>query len=117
MTVYPLPGNVSFGTVTGRIRLAVGDSGDPGTSPEAMAATGSVTFTPSPARMISLSSSTIFIPKPIVVTLDTLGEFTVDLIATDDTDLNPVDWTYGVKFNLDGAQLDAFDIQVPGGST
>lgn len=103
-----LPTNVGFGTVTGRFI----DSN--GTSIE-----GSVTFTPSPKRLINASAEptpVTILPKPVTVTLDG-GAFTQALVATDDGDNNPHNWTYHVAFKFTGASADSFSIEVPEGAT
>jgi hypothetical protein len=89
-------------------------------------ASGSITFTASPTRIVDAAASppvTIF-PAAIVCTLDAsgvligpMGATGVNLIATDDPDLNPTDWTYNVAFDLDGVDAFDFDMALPVGDT
>lgn len=103
-----LPTNVGYGTVAGKFIDSTG-------SPLA----GSVAFTPSPTKFINTGASggpVTILPKPIVATL-TDGQFSIELVATDDPDLNPSNWTYSVEFKLEGATLPRFDIDVPEGAS
>ena len=65
-------------------------------------ASGVVVFTPSVPRLKHLASDTVFIPRVLRVPLDNTGSFTIDVVATDDADLDIQDWTYGISFELDG---------------
>jgi hypothetical protein len=85
-----VPTNVGSVTVTGTfINLA---NGAP--------ASGTVTFEPAPCQLVDASADAILIGIPVVAALDADGSFTVELAATDDPDLNPVDWTYLVTVRL-----------------
>lgn len=65
---------------------------------EGLPLVGRVFFTPYvQAAILDTSNNTTIIPNPTVVTLDGTGSFSVDLVATDDPDLNPTGWTYGVR--------------------
>lgn len=112
-----LPTEVSYGTVEGKLIKAVVDSGDDDNYPDSVPVLGTVTFTPRPAVIISASSHppVTIIPQATKVTLDSTGAFSVNLIATDDPDLNPTDWTYVVSFNLIGVKYGSFDMAVPAG--
>jgi hypothetical protein len=126
------PTNLSTGTVTGRFILASADSVDGGTDPDVVAAVGTVVFTPSP-QVIKDPTSTpaplMLMPAPITATLDSEGYICgvgttrgVTLIATDDADVTPVNWTWSVKFNLTAnggtaLTLDSFSFQLPSGTT
>jgi len=85
----PYPGNVGTGTVKGQFVAA--PDGDPYT-PE-------VKFTPSVSRLLDASSvpPTTILLTPQTITANADGSFELDLIANDDTDLNPVGWTYRVN--------------------
>lgn len=103
-----LPGNVGHGTVTGRF---IDSTGVP--------IEGSVTFTPSPKRLLNATaepSPVTILPQPVTVTLND-GTFTQSLVASDDPDNNPTGWTYGVKFNFKSVSAAGFDIEVPEGAT
>lgn len=112
-----LPANVTHGTVTGTLVAAEqldGSNTDVDSSP----ISGSVTFTPTPKKVIDASALRVILPKPVVVALDAAGSFTAKLVATDNPSLNPVNWTYKVTFQLTGGlSLDSFDVSVPAGSS
>lgn len=79
---------LTYGTVTG----IFGD-----TSPSDIPVTGTVTFTPDAAWL--LSEGLVTLPTPVTASLVN-GAFSVELVATDDAALNPTDWTYEVSFSL-----------------
>lgn len=102
-----LPANVGKGTVEG---IILDGDGNP--------VTGKFVFTPSVAN---LKDATALPPVTIVpgkeeVTLDGTGAFTIDLLATDDPDLNPTGWTWEVSFS-GSVQIATFHMSVPEGST
>jgi len=123
-TISP-PANIGFGTVVGQFVLDIVDSADAGADPDFVTASGSITFTPSVAKLLDATAT----PNPVTVVrskitgvLDSSGYLCtpnsdgspgargLKLIATDDTDLNPVNWTWGVTYNLldaSGKQLTA----------
>lgn len=109
----PLPVEIGYGTV--RVDLQHGDElGTPALDGEP--AQGFVTFTPSAAKLLDTAGDVIVVPRPITRPLDVNGQLTVQLIATDDPDLNPTDWTWRVSFSLVGASLEAWSFEVPEGS-
>jgi hypothetical protein len=78
---------------------------------------GTVEFVPHVCHWAA--PSTTIIGTPVTVTLDAAGHFDVELIATDDTDLNPVDWTYQVRVRVragDYASAYSFDMAAPSGA-
>jgi len=81
----PLPPSVSTGTVTGTYTLVDGT-----------AAQGRVSFTPSVRYLLDASDNVILLPESMDADLDVDGSFSIELVATDDPDLNPVDWTWRV---------------------
>ena len=105
-----LPTNVGYGTVTGRFMLAYADGPDADVFPDGLAAKGTVYFTPSPIYLKNSSAApaaVTILPSTVECALDadgyvlgTDGTAGVRLVATDDSDLNPVDWTWGVEFRL-----------------
>jgi len=102
-----LPANVNFGTVTG---LFIDGAGAP--------LVGSVTFTPSAAKLLDIGAqppASVF-PRPVSVQLVD-GAFSQQLIATDDPDLNPVGWSWKVSFSLSGVNAAGFNIEVPADET
>ena len=72
-------------------------------------------FTPRPAVLNATNDSTIVVAAPLVVTLDARGAFSVELPATDDTNVSPVRWTWEVVEQWSGGRT--FDISVPVGVT
>ncbi|GGM75677.1 hypothetical protein GCM10012275_52960 [Longimycelium tulufanense] len=67
--------------------------------PDGTAPTGTVTFiVPGPLR--ADDDDTIVIPGKYTATLDSAGEFTVTLPATDDPDIAPNSWQYVVHEKL-----------------
>jgi glycerophosphoryl diester phosphodiesterase len=104
-----LPDNIETGTVTGAFIDMAG-----------LPAEGEVVFTPVPCRLANAAAvpPVTILGTPTVVDLDALGAFTVDLIATDDTDLEPTGWVYEVYIDLAVPQRSwRFYLAVPAGST
>ena len=117
-----IPSNVSYGTVTGRFIVAYADSSDSGQEPDAIPAAGSVFFTASPTFIKNASAdpaAVTILPAVVEATLDSDGYICgygttrgVNLVATDDPDNNPVNWTWSVTFRL--TDQDGTPITVPG---
>jgi hypothetical protein len=129
-----IPSNVSFGTVKARFILAYSDSVDSGSEPDALPAAGSVFFTASPILLKNASASpdpVTILPAPVEVPLDADGYLRsfageaglgVRLVATDDPDNNPVNWTWRADFRLtdpDGTpvSLPSFSFSLPSNAT
>jgi hypothetical protein len=127
-----LPTNVSYGTVTGRFLLAYADSSDVDPQPDGEPAKGFVIFTASPVKILDASASpapVTILPAPVVANLNAdgyiegyTGDAGVRLVATNDSDLNPLNWTWEVDFRLtdeDGnpITLPSFSFALPAGST
>lgn len=128
-----LPSNVGYGTVTGRFLLAYSDSADGDLYPDGAPAKGSVLFTPSPNYVKNASASpapVTILPATISCDLDSEGYLLgytgtrgVRLVATDDADNNPVDWTWKVTFRLTDADgtptrgIPDFSFELPQGTT
>ncbi|MCV2396184.1 hypothetical protein OEB99_17880 [Actinotalea sp. M2MS4P-6] len=87
-----LPDPIVYGTVIGRLIAATTDSADADDLPDAAAMAGTVTFTPSTTAVLlgTAVPPTTLVPKPITVTLDATGAFTVKLVATDIADATPL---------------------------
>jgi hypothetical protein len=105
--VNNLPTNVNHGTVTGRFLLAYADGNDAGSEVDWAAAKGTVLFTPSPAFLKDLTENLTFLPATIECQLDTDGYIVgpdnqrgVKMLATDDPDVEPQNWTWRVDFRL-----------------
>lgn len=94
-----LPVNLSLVTVTGTY---IDITGDP--------IAGQVKFTPR-AVLRNVTSNVILVNSTIVVTLDANGSFSQQLVATDDPDASPVDFTYFVEEAFVGGRT--FDILLP----
>lgn len=96
------------GTVTGRFE----DSTVGATEPYS----GTITFTPEADYL--LSDSSVVLPSPVKVIVMN-SYFSVDLVATDDPTINPVDFTYRVDLNLKAngypVKRQPFSISVPAG--
>lgn len=114
-----LPAEVTYGTVVGKLITAIADSDDVDSNPDSAPISGSVTFTPGPAKILSATSTppVAILPQPIRVTLDADGAFSVNLIATNDPNLNPTNWAYNVSFDLAGLKFASFSMAVPAGVT
>jgi hypothetical protein len=114
-----LPTNVNFGTVVGQFLLAYADGSDTDQQPDGVPAKGSIFFRPSPLKILDGSSTpnpVTILPAVVECVLDESGYLLggdatrgVRLVATDDPDLNPLNWTWTVEFRLS----DQDDIPVP----
>ena len=128
------PSTASYGTVVGQFILAYADGvdADDPKVPDVIAAKGSIYFRPSPIKVLAPTAT----PNPVTVlpavvecALDSDGyllggdgERGVTLVATDDPDLNPVDWTWTVEFRLTDPDdvpisIPAFSIELPADTT
>jgi hypothetical protein len=127
-----IPTNISYGTVTGRFILAYGDSNDSGPEPDAIPAAGAVYFTASPVFIKDATAdpaAVTILPAVVEATLDSDGYICgfgttrgVNLVATDDPQGNPVNWTWGVEFRLTDSAgtpvpLPGFSFSLPSGQT
>jgi hypothetical protein len=131
--VNELPSNVGYGTVTGRFLLAYSDSSDSDLYPDGAPAKGSVLFTPSPNFVKNVTASpapVTILPATISCDLDSEGYILgyagtrgVRLVATDDAQNNPIDWTWKVTFRLADADgtptrgIPDFSFELPQGTT
>lgn len=105
-----LPTNVGFGTVTGRFMLAYADGVDADEFPDGVAAKGTVYFTPSPVYLRNSTAApdpVTILPSTVECALNVDGYLLgtdatqgVRLVATDDADLAPANWTWSVEFRL-----------------
>jgi hypothetical protein len=127
-----LPTNVGYGTVTGRFMLAYADSSDGDLFPDGIAAKGTVYFTPSPVYLknsTAAPAAVTILPSTVECALDVDGYILgldstpgVRLVATDDADLNPVNWTWSVEFRLTDQSdvpirtIPAFSFSLPQGT-
>lgn len=92
------PANVSFGTVTGDLSWFSSDSEDADLHPERRPVLGVVNFTPTVSGMVvNKSQKQVYLPDTEPVGTDEFGRFEVELVATDDPDLQPSGWTYRME--------------------
>lgn len=137
MAANDLPSNISYGTVKGRFLLAYADGVDSDVFPDGAPAKGSILFTPSPANIKdttavanSVLTPVTILPGTIACELDSEGYLLgtdgtrgVRLVATDDPDMNPTNWTWQVDYRLtdqDGAAVrgvPTHDMSLPSGTT
>lgn len=95
----PLPVNLTTITVTGTYLDLTGEP-----------IAGQVKFTPR-AVLKNVTSNVILINSTITVTLDAAGSFSQALVATDDSDAAPIDFTYRVEEAFVGGRT--FDMLLP----
>lgn len=111
-----LPTDVSICTVVGRLasteQVANSDA-----EPDVTPLTGKVIFRASVPHVIHKNSNTIFVPQKIEAVLDSQGNFEAQIVASNDPDLNPYNWTYNVSFQLANAVIAPFNFIALGGVT
>lgn len=127
-----LPTNVNYGTVVGQFLLAYADSSDVGPDPDGVAAKGSIYFRPSPVKILDGTSSpnpVTILPAVVEATLDSEGYLCgygttrgINLVATNDADLQPLNWTWTAEFRLTDQSdtpvaIPAFSFALPAGTT
>lgn len=122
-----LPSNVGFGTVVGQFLVIEPDSADPGQDPEASAASGTVTFTATPTKFKNIGATpnpVTLLPQPVICTLDANGYIVdgqgaqgVKLVATDDPDLDPINWTWTATFDILGFAIEQVSFVLPENTT
>lgn len=128
-----LPSNVGFGTVTGRFMLAYADSNDSGQQPDGVPAKGYVIFSASPTKLLNQTTVTgapvTILPASVIANLNEdgyiegyTGDAGIRLVATDDPQINPLDWTWNVEFRLTDADdvpypLQGFSFELPENTT
>lgn len=136
MTVTP-PENVNYGRVEWQAISDITDGPDSGSRPDFIAPSGTVTFTASTVALrdtSALPNAVSILRDPIIGVLDSEGFLCtpdddgapsyrgVELIATDDPDLNPTDWVYNVTYKITGKNgrqipLQSHQIYVPTDTT
>lgn len=133
-----LPTNISYGTVVGQFLASVADGADPDQLPDGVPMRGTVMFVASAGYVLDYSAQpnpVTIVKTPITCPLDSNGYLCspypasgsqltpgVNLVATDDTDLQPRGWNWTVIYNLTdptGARvnLPTQSINVPTGAT
>lgn len=121
---------LTYGTVTGRFLAIIGDTADGLEDPDAVPLVGTVTITPDlPYGLVinALPVPATILPRPVQITLDANGYIEwggndyIKLLATDDGNVNPTNFTYTASFELtlDGVSIPygPFSFQLPGGTT
>ena len=114
---------IKYGKVVGRFLGSVEDGIDFDDEPDLVPLSGTITFTPSVKKVLSVAGDKVSIfPQPIKATLDSQGYLThnfkrgVKLLAPT-LDVNPHSWTWNVSFDLKQGsvkiQATSFDIDVP----
>lgn len=73
---------------------------------------GTVTFTPSP-EPIRFPAENVIVVGTRTATLDANGEFTIDLVATDNAGQDPDGWVYTVTPRIIGEVIPSFPILLP----
>lgn len=127
-----LPANVNYGTVTGRLVAAVADTTtDVNALPDMLPISGTVTFTPKLTSGFAKNITQLLTIVPLPITcpleastgflLDPTGARGVTMVATDDVDLQPVNWTYTVSFDVrqgtTAIALPSFSMALAAGTT
>lgn len=107
---------LTYGRVTGTLLTAVSDDdSNASTPPTGVPASGYVTFKPTIPKIVG--PDYVIVCQPVRVPIGSDGTFAADLIATDNENASPVDWTYEVTFELSGSPGFArYFVQVPAGS-
>jgi hypothetical protein len=121
---------LSYGIVTGRFLLAYTDGVDQDGELDWAAAKGSVLFTPSAPSIKNPSLGITFMPATVECVLNSEGYIVrpdgaqgIKLLATDNPDNDPINWTWGVDFRLTdqaGAPIgtiEPFSFSLPASST
>ena len=123
-----LPGNVQTCGVKGHFAFARLSPGDADGVMDLVPVEGLVvTLTPSPTYLLDATATppTVIVPDPLVLTTDSNGDLrdvdgnsTAYVIASDDPDLNPHDWTYTVSFaGTSASKFAAYSAAFPAGET
>jgi glycerophosphoryl diester phosphodiesterase len=97
----PLPAGLATVTVTGTYAR-----------PDGTPYKGSVRFVPEPAVLTSAAHGRILLGT-ITATLSESGAFTAELLATDDPDVTPTDWTYRVSEHWKDAPGRSYPLALP----
>jgi len=111
-----LPADVGSGIVRVRLRQVGVTSATDG-SVDVTPVTGRVVFTPSTSMLRHTGQGLLFPSFPVSVYLNADGDADAVLMATNDPQIEPINWTYTVSFVLEGSlHIDSFSISVPEGS-
>lgn len=122
------PTNVAYGYVKARFATVEGDRTDPDRDPDWKPDPDvQILFTPAPKWLLNATATPdplSITPIPVPCTSDTNGyllgpdgNIGVYLIATDDPDNNPTDWTYTCEITSPSLGRRVFSMKVPSGGT
>lgn len=100
----PLPPNYNTGTVTGTFVTSAG-----------VPVVGYVKFRPPVTRLVNDVYDMVIAPVDHIATLDANGSFSIDLPATNDPDINPLNFTYTVTEYFTNSRGQRYSIPVPMG--
>jgi hypothetical protein len=78
-------------------------------APDGDPVAGQIRFQPS-TTVMDFSGNVVVPPTPIAVTLDGAGEFTIDLLVTDDAQTTPTGWTWDVRELFAGGRSWSFQL-------
>jgi hypothetical protein len=98
----PLPGDVATVTVTGVAMRADGS-----------AAVGAVVAFAMPSWLTDTTAHTAIIPRMFTAVADASGAWSVVVIATDQAQISPLNWTYTFTVNDGGTMSDPVGVHVP----
>lgn len=110
MTLITPPASVNFGFVTGRFALAVADTAaDVDHKPDFVPASGTVSFTPAVAKIVTSDPARYISPQTVTASLNSAG------VLSDGNGLSGI-WliagTYAVSFKLAGLTVQKFNVTV-----
>jgi hypothetical protein len=74
---------------------------------------GYLTFEPTPRRMMDARALTTVVQSFVNVRLGADGRFRLDMPATDDPDVTPIEFTYKVTEHFEGSDPFSYHIEVP----
>ena len=116
MTVTIPTSEAQYGYVVGRVIRALGDTTDPDDKPDAVAATGKVTFTPKSQLGRTSDYSAFIVREKIDAPLDAQGNL-VRYEGATPAGIALTVGAYRVEFTLNSGSIPGFDIEVTAGHT
>jgi hypothetical protein len=84
--------------------------------PSGAVPTGTVSFYPN-VILVDAGTGVIIEPALVTATLDVAGAFSVTLMSTDDTSVQPAGWAYWVRERIDGYGERVYVVQLPAAGT
>jgi hypothetical protein len=76
-----------------------------------------VTFTPEPTRIVvRVDDTTLYNVSVVAQTDPATGEFSLEVLSSDDPDLDPTDWTYRVRIVANGVDDTIVGVRAPAGA-